>query len=369
MSTLQSRHLVAEKRTCPARRLPYIRTMTSFLLKHCLTRSDARLVLAYWAVVAPVLLLQYVSDTGWSGWRALPVVLVTVLFDTVTVAVIVSQFLPLFLERKHWSRLGQVPVFLLVSGGLYLIVYGSLLGHRIDLSGMRIVLGAVAHAKSYGLLAVLLTAKRYFDLQQKLLQVRQAQTESELRNLKAQLDPHFLFNNLNVLRALIQHDPAEANEFLNRFAALYRFLIRYKDEDFVPLTEELRFVEEYIYLLRHRFGTAYDFRQTFPEGIDLDRLLIVPGTLQLLVENAIKHNAGNDDEPLLITISVTETTLAVTHSRRPKLTPVDSTGTGLANLRERYRLLGNREITVTATATTFAVAVPLVAAAQVYHAA
>ena len=89
--------------------------------------------------------------------------------------------------------------------------------------------------------------------------MQKAQTESELRNLKAQIDPHFLFNNLNVLRGLIQQDPAEANEYLGRFANLYRFLIRHKDDDFVPLADELRFVDEYVYLLRHRFGTGLRF--------------------------------------------------------------------------------------------------------------
>ncbi len=94
----------------------------------------------------------------------------------------------------------------------------------------------------------------------------------------------------------------------------------------------------------------------------------MPGTLQLLVENAVKHNAGDEDDPLLITIRATATALIVEHPRRPKLTPVDSLGTGLANPRERYRLLSQQEIAVTATAA-FAVAVPLVAPARARPAA
>ncbi|WP_155833057.1 sensor histidine kinase [Hymenobacter swuensis] len=328
------------------------------------TGSDKKLVGGYWAVVAPVLLLQYVADTGWDWWRVLPVVAVTVLLDTAMVAVLVERFLPLFLSRNWWRGLAQLPVLLLLSGGLYLLLYGSLLGHRIDLSGGRIVLGAVAHAKSYGLLAVLLTGKRYVNLQHTLLRTRQAQTESELRNLKAQLDPHFLFNNLNVLRGLIQHDPAEAHEFLNRFASLYRFLIRYKEEDVVPLSEELQFVQEYIYLLRHRFGAAYDFREEITPTARLRQLLVVPGTLQLLVENAIKHNAGDEENPLVITIAVTAVALTVSHPRRPKLTAVESMGTGLDNLRERYRLLFSCGIEVAQSPVFFAVTVPVVPLGQ-----
>ena len=342
--------------------------MNPFLLARRPTRSDALLVATYWLVVAPILLVEYVADTG-RGWvRALPEVGATALFDTATVALVVGVLLPLFLHRRHWRALGLLPVFVLLSGWAYLSLYSTLRGHAADLSGTRIVLGAVAHAKSYGLLAVLLTGKRYFDAQKMLLQLRQAQTEGELRHLKAQIDPHFLFNNLNVLRGLIQHDPAEADEYLSRFAALYRFLIRHQADDFVPLADELRFVDEYIYLLRHRFGTAYDFRTEIPADVELARLLVVPGTLQLLVENAVKHNAGDEDDPLLITIRATATALIVEHPRRPKLTPVDSLGTGLANPRERYRLLSQQEIAVTATAA-FAVAVPLVAPARARPAA
>ena len=328
------------------------------------TRSDVILVLAYWLVVAPVLLFQYAAETKWGWAREVPTVAATVLFDTATVALLVGGLVPLFLGRRHWLGLAVLPVFVLASGLGYVLMYTSLRMQPPNLSWTRVILGAVAHAKSYGLLAVLLTGKRYFESQKSLLQLRQAQTESELKNLKAQIDPHFLFNNLNVLRGLIQHDPTEANEYLTRFAALYRFLVRYKDDDFVPLAEEIRFVDEYIYLLRHRFGTAYEFRQELAPAGDVSRLLVVPGTLQLLVENAIKHNAGDDEAPLLITIRATTTTLIVEHPRRPKRTVVDSLGTGLTNLRDRYRLLSRQEIVVTDTAGTFAVAVPLVAQAR-----
>jgi two-component system, LytTR family, sensor kinase len=338
--------------------------MKSLSLDRRAVRSDLGMTAAYWLVVAPVLLVQYTAETtgGWVG--QLPVVGVTVMFDTLMVAVVIGGLLPLFLRGRVGPGLALLPVFVLLSGWAYLQLYGRLRGHEVHLSPTQLLLGAVAHAKSYGLLAVLLTGKRYFESQRNVLRMQKAQTESELHNLKAQIDPHFLFNNLNVLRGLIQQDPAEANEYLGRFANLYRFLIRHKDDDFVPLADELRFVDEYVYLLRHRFGTAYDFRQEIPPDGDLAHLLVVPGTVQLLVENAIKHNAGDEDAPLLITIWATATALTVAHPRRPKRTAIDSLGTGLANLRERYRLLTQQEIVVTDTAATFAVAVPLLAQAR-----
>ena len=338
--------------------------MTSLFTVQRPSRSDLLLVLAYWLVVAPVLLLQYRADNGTGSWQVLPEVAATVLFDTATVAVLVGGLLPLFLSRWRW--LGLLPFFLLLSGGTYLTLYDCFFGAapHTALNTTNIVLGAVAHAKSYGLLAVLLTGKRYFEVQRHVLQLQKAQAESELRSLKAQLDPHFLFNNLNVLRGLILENPVAANEYLTRLAALYRFLIRHQNEDVVSLAEELQFADEYVYLLRHRFGAAYEFRQALPGPAVVAGLLVVPGTLQLLLENAIKHNAGDEDEPLVINIEATADSLSVRHAHRPKHTPVDSPGTGLANLRERYRLLFGQEIRVEATPVLFVVTVPLLPQAR-----
>ena len=327
-------------------------------------RSDMLLVLVYWLLAAPIIFYSYSHE--YALGRAVAGILYTVVLDSAAVYLLVFGFLPLVLTRRNpLVLLAGLVVFVLIDAHFYWAGYQLLFSPKpLHWSFMSIFVSVMRHTQSYGMLGILLAGKRYADVQRSLLQTQKAQTESELRNLKAQIDPHFLFNNLNVLRGLIQQDPAEANEYLGRFANLYRFLIRHKDDDFVPLADELRFVDEYVYLLRHRFGTAYDFRQEIPADVDLARLLVVPGTVQLLVENAIKHNAGDEDAPLLITIRATATALTVAHPRRPKRTAIDSLGTGLANLRERYRLLTQQEIMVTDTAATFAVAVPLLAQAS-----
>ncbi|SFQ65894.1 sensor histidine kinase [Hymenobacter arizonensis] len=326
-------------------------------------RSDLLLVGVYWLLAAPIIFYSYQHQTVVP--RAIATILYTILLDSVAVYLLVFGFLPLALARlKPWALFGGLVLFVLVDAHCYWLGYHLLLDPKPLHWHFPVILNAVMqHTQSYGMLGILLAGKRYFDVQQRLLLTQKAQTESELRNLKAQIDPHFLFNNLNVLRVLMQHDPAEADAYLTRFAALYRFLIRHKDDDFVPLSDELRFVDEYIYLLRHRFGSAYAFRQELPPEMDLTTRMVVPGTLQLLVENAIKHNTGDDDAPLLITIRADAASIAVVHPRRPKRTAVDSMGTGLTNLRERYRLLTNQEILVTDAAGTFSVAVPLVALA------
>jgi two-component system, LytTR family, sensor kinase len=328
------------------------------------SRSDMLLVLVYWLLAVPIIFYSYRHEHALG--RAVAGIAYTVALDSAAVYLLVFGFLPLVLKRHNTLVIfGGLVLFVLIDAHFYWAGYGLLLGPKsLHWSGLNIMVSVMRHTQSYGMLGILLAGKRYADVQRRLLLTQKAQTESELRNLKAQIDPHFLFNNLNVLRGLIQQDPAEANEYLGRFANLYRFLIRHQNDDFVPLEDELRFVDEYIYLLRHRFGAAYAFRQLLPSAADCARLLVVPGTLQLLVENAIKHNAGDEDAPLLITIRATARTLVVEHPRRPKRTAVDSLGTGLANLRERYRLLTDQEVYVTDTPATFAVAVPLLAPAR-----
>jgi len=325
------------------------------------SHADLGLVAAYGLVVAPILLLQYRADTGLNFGQVLPEVGATVLLDTVAVALVVGGLLPLLLsdQRRKWG-LALLPLFMALSGVAYLLVYHAIRGHVVSWSFERVVLGAVAHAKSYGLLAVLLTGRRYVAAQRRILLLQKAQAESELRALQAQVDPHFLFNNLHVLHTLIGQDADVAAHFLNRFAGLYRYLIRHREADFVPLAEELGFLDDYLYLLRHRFGTAYAFELRLAPGLDPAQRYLVPGTLQILVENVLKHNAGGDEQPLPVTIDGQAEQLTVRHPRRPKRAPAEpGTGSGLANLRERYRLLAGQPVTVAAGADEFAVTVPL----------
>ena len=327
------------------------------------TRADARTIASYWLVVAPVLLLDYGPGATWAQVAAK--LAYTVALDTAAVLALVLALLPA-VQRRHWAL--AVPAllgFVALSGSCYLAGYAGLNGHPAVWSGARVGLAAIAHAKSYGLLAVLLAGRRYLDLQQQVLRTQRAQAQAELRLLKAQLDPHFLFNNLNLLHTLIEEDQEAASHYLTCFAALYRYLIQHQHDDFVPLADELRFADDYCYLVRQRFGAAYQFvRVGDVAAAQAAGLFVVPGTVQLLLENAIKHNQGDADCPLLITLRVGEGMLSVHNELRPKLTPVDSTGVGLRNLRERYALLAGRPVLVQATPA-FEVTVPVVQLAAV----
>lgn len=164
--------------------------------------------------------------------------------------------------------------------------------------------------------------------------------QSNLANLRAQLDPHFMFNSLNVLSSLIRTDPAKAEQFVDDFAKVYRYLLEVKDEMAVPLKDELLFVERYLNLQKIRFdkGLQYEVR------IDPEKLndYLPPLSLQEMVGNAIKHNVISSERPLKIEINTKDSVLIVKNNVQPRQGKEESTGIGLQNLRERYRYLSSK---------------------------
>ena len=335
------------------------------LFSRRLHRSDYLLTAVYWGLATLVILPSYVIQFGWG--RAGGAMLYNIVLDTGAVFLLAFWLLPRFTQRgRLLSTFLLAVVALLLSGVLYQVGYAVLLGARNVWTFPALIQGIIRHGQSYGVLGALFIGKRYFEGQRDLLLAQKAQADSqraqaqsELKSLRAQVDPHFLFNNLNILYALIQQNQAEASHFLSCFSSLYRYLIRHKDADLVPLEEELRFADEYIYLLGHRFGAAYQFAQTGQlDPAELAGLFVVPGTLQVLLENVVKHNRGDGDDPLRVTLNVCTDALTVRHRRAPKRTAVESMGTGLSNLCERYRLLAGREPVVRADAF-FTVTVPV----------
>jgi two-component system, LytTR family, sensor kinase len=195
-------------------------------------------------------------------------------------------------------------------------------------------------------------------MRENLLLAQRAQVETQLKLLQQKVDPHFLFNNLNVLSSLVERNPAAASEFVTHFTRLYRYILQHMDAEIVPLDAELAFAKDYIYLVEQRFGQAYRFGVSLAGEQAGDRL-VIPTALQGLIENAVKHNEGSARAPLPITIAVDGDYLTVSNHLRPKPLASCSAGTGLENLRARYRLLTDRPVEVSREAEIFAVKVPL----------
>jgi len=318
--------------------------------------SDWLLMATLWGMALPFMIAGNLAKPWWQigiGW------LMDTAIHTGLVLVIVYWLFPAFLLSRRYVLLFSCILLAILAfavlerGSFWLMFYP-----QEPFRWFSVLYAVPGIGAQSGFLAAVLVGKHFLEAQQRLAQTEKERTAAELRHLKAQIDPHFLFNNLNVLGALIERSPQQASAYLHRFSALYRYLIRHKDEDVVPLADELAFLNDYVYLIRQRFGRAYELITDLRVS-DTLALLVLPGSLQTLVENAVKHNQASETDPLLIELTVTDKTVVVRNDRRPKLTPVESTGTGLENLEARYRLLSDRAVTIQATATEFTVSLPV----------
>lgn len=175
--------------------------------------------------------------------------------------------------------------------------------------------------------------------------------------LKNQLDPHFLFNSLNVLTSLIEENPNAATRFTTSLSKVYRYVLEQKNKELVSLEEELKFAKLYMSLLEVRFEDSIIF--TLPEVLQHPQAKVVPLSLQLLLENAVKHNKVTPSKKLHITISEENDTLVVRNNIQHKQTLKESTGFGLQNIRQRYALLTRRPVSIQEINNEFCVAIPM----------
>jgi two-component system, LytTR family, sensor kinase len=202
----------------------------------------------------------------------------------------------------------------------------------------------------------------YYMRQLKLSVTRQEELKNEslmaqIKALKSQVDPHFLFNNLNTLSAIVQDDPQLAEPFIQQLAKLYRYILEMPESTLITVKEELDLLEAYAYLLRTRFGDSLRVTINIPPSHHAKK--IIPFALQLLVENAIKHNIASTAKPLLVSIEALDGQIMVTNNLQKKQQPIVSTGKGLENINSRIRLLANQEMTCITTMDKFIVTLPL----------
>jgi sensor histidine kinase YesM len=180
----------------------------------------------------------------------------------------------------------------------------------------------------------------------------------EVRMLKDQLNPHFLFNSFNALTNMVYEDPDQAAAYIQKLSKFYRYVLEVQNEDLVTVSQEIKFAIDYWSLQQGRFS---------PEAMLLDideninRLsLMPPMTLQLLLENAIKHNQLKEDSPLTVKIYEEGNQLLVSNNMQKRLSPAESSGIGLSNIKERYRILRQQEVTVIESLDFFTVKLPLI---------
>lgn len=186
--------------------------------------------------------------------------------------------------------------------------------------------------------------------------LKQEQLQAQLSALKGQLSPHFMFNALNTLSVMTNENVVK--EYIDKFANTYRYSLKHQQEDTTLLNAELDFVNSYLYIIKTRLENAVKI------SVNIDKAIlnsqIPPFTLQLLAENAIKHNIASVHEPLELFIYDIDKELVVENSYHPKISVEHSGGTGLENIKNRYWLLFRKEITIEITQSKFIVKLPVI---------
>jgi LytS/YehU family sensor histidine kinase len=211
------------------------------------------------------------------------------------------------------------------------------------------------------LLAVKIGSEFFNTLKNSLLEVEKYKSESanaQLQNLKNQLNPHFLFNNLSVLTSLVYKNQDKAADFINELAKVYRYVLDTKNAELVPLQKELDFINHYIYLQEIRFEDSILFEVNVEESKKNDFLL--PMCLQMLVENTIQHNETSQANPLKVMIYTHKNSLVIENPILPRANVAVSTKTGLKNIEQRYSFFTDEKVVIQNNGAVFKVILPLI---------
>ncbi|ULQ54196.1 sensor histidine kinase [Flavihumibacter fluvii] len=243
---------------------------------------------------------------------------------------------------------------------IYLYDKTLLWGYRFPLEGYLhsifvsllfvIILGGIYEAIYY--------FRKWKDIAVESESLKKENLQTQLDSLKRQLSPHFLFNSLGSLSSLIEEDPQKAQRFVNEMSTVYRYLLQSSESNLTTLRTEMEFLTAYSNMLKTRFGEGLQLEINIEDKY-LD-YLIPPLTLQILLENAVKHNAIIPSRPLYVRIATAaEENLEVTNNLQLKNSPVPSNKMGLNNIISKYRILSQRGINIEETGTEFKVIVPL----------
>lgn len=277
------------------------------------------------------------------------------------VLVFMYYIIPKYLiQQKRYVIFALLGLFTILSIGVIERVTGFLTnGSSWDKfpTAYNLILYSIFNgADSIGLPLGILITNKFYHSQIQISKIEKQQKENELKLLRSQIDPHFLFNNLNTLDSLIDSDSDKAKEYINRLSLIYRYLIQSKDAEVMELSDELQFAENYKYLIETRFGTDYSFRFNYES--DVTNKFIPTGALQALLENVVKHNKANN-KTIVTNIVIKDDSLTVSNTKASKLNK-ESLGTGLQNLQSRYQLLSDRNVIIENSNTHFVVSIPII---------
>lgn len=296
--------------------------------------------------------IEYVIDFPTSTFLSIAIILI-----------FIQKIIPTFLiDKNNYLLFFLISTLLLTSFGTLDKIIGLLSAGKSLNSINDIVTflqrGLYNAVDMIGFPLGILLIKKFYEGQQELVLVQKQQKENELKLLRSQIDPHFLFNNLNTLDSLIDSNPTKAKEYINKLSQIYRYLIQTKDAEVMELTKEVELAKNYIFLIKTRFGADYNFK--IEKNISLDDKFLPTGAIQSLLENVVKHNKSQFNEPIKTTIAINEGWLIITNSKSEIVSKQESFGTGLDNLKGRYQLLSDKKIQVHNMDKKFEVFIPII---------
>ena len=262
----------------------------------------------------------------------------------------------LLLQSIAFTIFTSVSLFLLMYT-LHQMRFGD--GRLINRKMEEIFFPALVFALA--LIAVYTSSQFFIAWKKSLIDIEKYKAETanaELKNLKSQINPHFLFNNLSVLTALVYQDQDKAAAFINELSKVYRYALDNKNDELVTLQEELIFLQHYIYLLKIRFENSIVFNININE--DQKQYYLPPMCLQMLVENAIQHNEASQAMPLQISIHAENNSLYIENNLQARSDFSSSSKTGLKNIQSRFEFFTDAKVEILKTGKFFKVTLPLI---------
>ena len=303
---------------------------------------------------------QFWKDTGYTFAYA------------VTLTVINKWFFEYIRSLKIWQKYGKYRILIGAVGSVVLTMGGFLLIRiflEMAVGGNSWEEFAAGEQAIYYVVALLITIvvsvifhaiyfyKHWQESKVTEQKIIAGTASAKFDALKNQLDPHFLFNSLNVLTSLIDEDPRQAQRFTTSLSKVYRYVLEQKNKDLVTVDEELQFARTYVQLLKMRFEDSIVFE--IPEKSSNPEARIVPLSLQLLLENAVKHNRVTASRPLQIQVYEEDNMLVVRNNLQEKEVVRKGSGVGLINVQQRYQMVSDRKVDIRKTATDFEVRLPV----------
>lgn len=289
--------------------------------------------------------------------------LIAVAFNSISEVTLFFMLLLNKYERLRWNifiRSSALLSITLVLIATWIKISKTLLGDEniLQHTTTQIILVVGLLILVINLLVIIISnlTKEWINNKKEINDLKQAKLLNDYNSLKDRLNPHFLFNNLSVLKSLIRYSPEDAEIFTQNFTNVYRYVLKSHEEMLVSLKEELKFLDSYIALHKERIGSG--LRIAIHINEQLTDKTLPPMCLQLLVENAIKHNIANKQRPLHITIFTEENHVVIKNNINKKETAY-STKQGLTTLQKQFRFIANKEIEITITENEYTVKVPL----------